>query len=310
MSRFVPQANRALRPFNIYLNTRTQSKFSLSRIFRSSPTPSSSPTHTHSNSSTTSTSTSHSPAPLSRRTSSSSSHSSSSIRSTRGNRSPPPSPTSRFPPLSPPPPPPLATRGVPLAPIPPASNPRGELIFSSRVSAVFREGYERYRLAWEKRRDEQLGAHTGGGKKKYWYFSRIQRTKSGNGSTGGNDREVSPPLSLDSQVEKRGRSSSISSESREVPSRHSSPLRLPAARMSRRNSGASTSSSTCTTPFSENPPSRGGSPDIGMGGSRGVGVERSGKLKEGEVVRAGRVSNFKKTMDEIPGVSSGSRSAG
>lgn len=43
----------------------------------------------------------------------------------------------------------------PIPPIPPAANPRGELIFSSRVDRGFREGYERYRSAFEKRRSER-----------------------------------------------------------------------------------------------------------------------------------------------------------
>jgi hypothetical protein len=43
---------------------------------------------------------------------------------------------------------------IPISPIPPSSNPRGELIFSSRVDRTFRESYERYRTAFEKRRAE------------------------------------------------------------------------------------------------------------------------------------------------------------
>lgn len=42
---------------------------------------------------------------------------------------------------------------APMAPIPPANNPRGELIFSSRVDRGFRESYERYRSAFERKRD-------------------------------------------------------------------------------------------------------------------------------------------------------------
>lgn len=57
-------------------------------------------------------------------------------------------------------PPPLA---MPLAPIPPPANARGELIFSSRVSGPFREGYEKYREGWEARRAEQAGASGSGG---------------------------------------------------------------------------------------------------------------------------------------------------
>ncbi|KAL4071838.1 hypothetical protein J3A83DRAFT_4236776 [Scleroderma citrinum] len=44
---------------------------------------------------------------------------------------------------------------VPISPIPPASNPRGELIFSSRVDRSFRESYERYRAAFERKRQER-----------------------------------------------------------------------------------------------------------------------------------------------------------
>ena len=44
---------------------------------------------------------------------------------------------------------------VPMPSIPPTTNPRGELIFSSRVERVFREAYERYRTAFERKRDER-----------------------------------------------------------------------------------------------------------------------------------------------------------
>ncbi len=43
----------------------------------------------------------------------------------------------------------------PIHTIPPATNPRGELIFSSRVDKNFREAYERYRAAFERRREEK-----------------------------------------------------------------------------------------------------------------------------------------------------------
>jgi len=44
---------------------------------------------------------------------------------------------------------------IPIPPIPPATNPRGELIFSSRVDRSFRESYERYRAAFERKRQER-----------------------------------------------------------------------------------------------------------------------------------------------------------
>lgn len=66
---------------------------------------------------------------------------------------PPPSRRSRNP--SPSPPPSKRSSSIPIAPIPPTSNPRGELIFSSRVDRTFRDSYERYRSAFERRRDER-----------------------------------------------------------------------------------------------------------------------------------------------------------
>lgn len=42
-----------------------------------------------------------------------------------------------------------------MAQIPPSSNPRGELIFSSRVDSHFEDGYKRYRAAFERRREER-----------------------------------------------------------------------------------------------------------------------------------------------------------
>jgi hypothetical protein len=46
-----------------------------------------------------------------------------------------------------------SSRTIPT--IPPAKNPRGELIFSSRVERSFVESYERYRAAFERRREER-----------------------------------------------------------------------------------------------------------------------------------------------------------
>ena len=53
-------------------------------------------------------------------------------------------------------------RAPAIPPIPPTSNPRGELIFSSRVDPTFRESYERYRAAFERKREEQKRANRGG----------------------------------------------------------------------------------------------------------------------------------------------------
>lgn len=43
-----------------------------------------------------------------------------------------------------------------IPPIPPSTNPRGELIFTSRVDKHFRDSYERYREAFERRRSEKV----------------------------------------------------------------------------------------------------------------------------------------------------------
>lgn len=57
---------------------------------------------------------------------------------------------------------PGVARRLAIPTIPPSSNPRGELIFGSKVSPTFREGYERYRAAFERRRREKLEErHTG-----------------------------------------------------------------------------------------------------------------------------------------------------
>jgi len=42
--------------------------------------------------------------------------------------------------------------------IPPARNERGEILLSSRVDTDFREGYERYRNAFERKRREKMEA--------------------------------------------------------------------------------------------------------------------------------------------------------
>ncbi|KAJ7768606.1 hypothetical protein DFH07DRAFT_902509 [Mycena maculata] len=41
---------------------------------------------------------------------------------------------------------------VPIPPMPPTTNPRGELRLSSRVDRAFRDGYERYRATFERKR--------------------------------------------------------------------------------------------------------------------------------------------------------------
>src|ERR1700761_6713083 len=66
-------------------------------------------------------------------------------------------------------------RGATLAPIPPSTNPRGELIFSSRVDRTFRESYERYRAAFEKKREERERIERNS---KRWYLRYLPFWKS------------------------------------------------------------------------------------------------------------------------------------
>lgn len=58
--------------------------------------------------------------------------------------------------------------------IPPTLNPRGELIFSLKVTAPFREGYERYRAAFERRRREKLDERRWRGWRRWWWWSGIK----------------------------------------------------------------------------------------------------------------------------------------
>ncbi|KAF8633485.1 hypothetical protein AX15_001411 [Amanita polypyramis BW_CC] len=117
-TRYVPHANRSLRSFNMYLNVRKpplRSKFK----FLDKPLSFLFPRPENERSHPKSGSTARSPSPLS------------SLR-----------------PRSP-------STARPIPAIPPATNPRGELIFSSRMDRSFREGYERYRSAFERRREEK-----------------------------------------------------------------------------------------------------------------------------------------------------------
>ncbi|PWN32619.1 uncharacterized protein FA14DRAFT_126497, partial [Meira miltonrushii] len=104
-NKFVPQANRSLRSFNMYLNTRAAPRKSIFSYFRQQESA-------------------------------------------------------------------FTLRRTPLhiPTIPPSSNPRGELIFSSKVSNQFREGYERYRAAFERRRAEKMQERRQSGWRGWWIF--------------------------------------------------------------------------------------------------------------------------------------------
>ncbi|GAA6007016.1 hypothetical protein JCM10207_009171 [Rhodosporidiobolus poonsookiae] len=275
--KFVPQANRALRPFNIYLNTRHRSRFSIFNLFRSPGPPAvpASPALSRTSSGRSVSSELSSP-PSSRRTSASSSGSSSiatfrsggALRSPSNSPpaspplgvsqtlpSPPPSPTIDDGPVTrapvPLPSPSAPARGVPIPPIPPAQNPRGELIFSSRVSPQFREGYERYRGEWEKRRAEakRLREEREGGWKAWlapWRWSR--------------SRSASPAPSAAAAAAgsaAKGLAVGGANGDEKVALRRSL-----GGRRSREPSASPSEGSFTDSPFPSQPPSRAGSPPL------------------------------------------------
>ncbi|KAJ7176557.1 hypothetical protein C8R46DRAFT_1076656 [Mycena filopes] len=126
-NKYVPHANRALRSFNMYLNVRQvplRSKISFNPLSFLFPRPTEE----------------YPPSPT--RPSSS--------RSSSRSRTPPPAIGS-------------TSTSVPIPPMPPTTNPRGELRFSSRVDRAFRDGYERYRANFERKRaqHQQLGRTQG-----------------------------------------------------------------------------------------------------------------------------------------------------
>lgn len=45
-----------------------------------------------------------------------------------------------------------------MSSLPPTTNPRGELVFSHRVDKSFRDGYDKYRAAFERKRTQALAA--------------------------------------------------------------------------------------------------------------------------------------------------------
>ncbi|KAF9530504.1 hypothetical protein CPB83DRAFT_788022 [Crepidotus variabilis] len=88
----------------------------------------------------------------------------------------------------------------PIQTIPPAKSPRGEIIFSSRVDKNFRESYERYRSAFERKREEKEFVERKGtwwGRMMFWERPPIPFTTPGN----------PPPPSRTGSISSRGRGS-------------------------------------------------------------------------------------------------------
>ncbi|PPR06749.1 hypothetical protein CVT24_013056 [Panaeolus cyanescens] len=169
-NKYVPHANRALRPFNMFLNVKKpplRSKFIWNPLSFFFPRPDQ--PHTSSDSRTIS----RSPSPS-------------------GNRSRSAS----------------TTRPIPT--IPPAVNPRGELIFSSKVDRNFRESYERYRANFERRREEKAFAE----RKKTWYGklafwerapSPVSAGVGAGGDKGSGGSGASAPPSRTASISSRGK---------------------------------------------------------------------------------------------------------
>jgi len=103
----------------------------------------------------------------------------------------------------------------PIPPIPPATNPRGELIFSSRIDKNFRDSYERYRSAFERKRQvkEYNERHKKWyGKLLFWERAPCVSPGTGSGaftptrissSKGTGSRSETPPTSGNSIVTKQ-----------------------------------------------------------------------------------------------------------
>jgi hypothetical protein len=112
-----------------------------------------------------------------------------------------------------------SSSAVPMPSIPPTTNPRGELIFSSRVDRGFREAYERYRAAFERKRDErerQAAAGTWTG----WFSQKVHWSRA---PTPTADSSTSTPSQSRVGSALRGRIGAQSSNASLAPSRRSTP---------------------------------------------------------------------------------------
>jgi hypothetical protein len=113
---------------------------------------------------------------------------------------------------------------VPMPSIPPTTNPRGELIFSSRVERGFREAYERYRTAFERKRDErerQAAACTWSG----WLLQKLPWNRPAPPTT--DSATPTPSQSRVGSLAMRGRVVELSSGSSPASSGKSTPVSSP-----------------------------------------------------------------------------------
>lgn len=187
----------------------------------------------------------------------------------------PTSTDSRSPPRSPRPR--SSSTSLPIPSIPPATNPRGELIFSSRVDRSFRESYERYRATFERKREErERAAHARWWSLKVAFWRKTPPATVGGGS-GSPTAPGAPAL--------RTVSSSSSSRGKASGSRSGTPPSGGIVMRQRDRSGSPARQGTPTdrasgAPFMSPPRDRikrEGSSDVGM---RTMALERS--LNQGQ----------------------------
>ncbi|KAF7330087.1 hypothetical protein MKEN_00273100 [Mycena kentingensis (nom. inval.)] len=187
-NKYVPHANKALRSFNMYLNVRQpplrsklRSRLNPFAFFfpRSDdsaivPTPGSTPSHSRAPSVSMSTGSPRGSGPGAALGSS----------NTTVMQSPPPPNPSTHPhhinPVTSAPTPTPHPIPVPIPPMPPTTNPRGELRFSSRVDRAFRDGYERYRANFERRRAlHEQAQRAAEGTRWWWPFGGASKEGAG-----------------------------------------------------------------------------------------------------------------------------------
>lgn len=133
-----------------------------------------------------------------------------------------------------------------IPPIPPSSNPRGELIFSSRVDRNFRESYERYRAAFERKREAReqfIAAQTWWGWRLWpWNWGRDRPTAPRPLSLTHGNSPKATLSSLPSSPSSRGLDSETESSSSRNSSRRSSPVPGSLGRPSNGKGGSRSSS--------------------------------------------------------------------
>ncbi|KAJ7860613.1 hypothetical protein B0H14DRAFT_2506295 [Mycena olivaceomarginata] len=200
-NKYVPHANRALRSFNMYLNVRqpplrSKLKIGLNPLAFFFPRP-------------------EPPSPTSTSSSTSSSRSSAPAHAA-------PQPIGS------------TSTSVPIPPIPPTTNPRGELRLSSRVDRAFRDGYERYRATFERKRAAQAEVQRkrAQAERWWWWWRRGRDEAPTSGTSGSATGRATGEISRSGTPRQREKERDLGGGGRQ---RSGSPLRLSIAE--RRSTG-------------------------------------------------------------------------